>query len=442
MGRSRIPGAAGGDHRLRKAKKSPPGLRVRERDGFWHITGTLRAAGRRQRVRQSSGLPATVDTWDAADAQRITIEQNFRDAVIHGKSPTVPFAVAADQYIKARPDLAECDLRPVREATAEFGFELLTEISDDRWAKLIAKRHAGNARATVERWLNPILTFLNWCAAKPRKWIADLPTIERDQRARKPKHRRARRVAELTPDLILFMARHALPHLQGQIAAQWATGARVSSVLHGCRLCDYVAAPGREQITYHDTKNGEPVTAALHPAAAAMMAEYLQWRGNLHNREAPLFVTRSRRPYRPRRLNHTETRRATGGGQNRTAFNGMKRRAIEAIKTNAVRRAMELRRAGDRAGASAAIAEAKALCDLIAQVTQHWFRHALATKMMALGGDGALRLTMEQGGWLTAESVMGYTHDVPDLRRSLVERMVDGGPVTVAELDAIRKGKA
>lgn len=45
----------------------------------------------------------------------------------------------------------------------------------------------------------------------------------------------------------------------------WSTGARVSSLLYGCRLCDYLAAEGREQITFHDTKNGDRVTATVHP---------------------------------------------------------------------------------------------------------------------------------------------------------------------------------
>lgn len=435
MGRKRVSGAARSDHRRRRKAKRPPGLRVVERDGFWHIHGTMRAAGRSERVRQSSGLPATVENWDAAESERLRLEGQFRDAVVHGKSPSVPLAVAADKYFQDRPNLAECDKKPIRYATQHHGFDMLDEISDETWQKLVAKRHAGNAQTTIERWLNPLVSFLHWCARKPRKWIKDIPEFKRDQKARKPKHRRARRVAELTPQLVLFMAKHASPHMKGQIAAQWATGARVSSVLHGCRLCDYIGAKGREQITFHDTKNGEPVVAALHPEAAALMAEYLQWRGNLHDREAPLFLTRSRQPYEPPRLQDTAERKATGGGQNKTAFKGMKRRTLAALRTNGVRRAREILNRGRKpetiAEAKAAIADTRQVRGLVRQVTQHWFRHALATKMMALGGDGALRLTMEQGGWLTAESVLGYIHDVPDLRRTLVQRMVMGESATI-----------
>lgn len=124
-----------------------------------------------------------------------------------------------------------------------------------------------------------------------------------------------------SPDLVLFLLQHAAPHLKAQIAVEWSTGARVSSILHGCRLCDVILATGREQITFHDTKNGEPVTAALHPFAAKAVAEYLQIRGKLEKREEPLFLADDGKPYKPGR-----------GTQNRTAFDGMKRRAVKRLR--------------------------------------------------------------------------------------------------------------
>ena len=414
MGRERVSGTAGGADRRRKAAKRAPGLAVVERDGFWHITGTLRAAGRSRRLRQSVGLRATPENRDAAEAERLRLERAFRDTVVHGKQPSVPLAVAADRYLQARPELGDGERRVIREITLQFGYDVLAEISDEAWHRFATARHAGNARATMERWLNSVVAFLNWCARKPRRWLQSLPSFERDQKARKPKHRRARRVAELTPDLILFLARHASPHLKGQIAAMWSTGARASSVLYGCRLCDYIAAPGREQITYHDTKNGEPVVAALHADAAALMRDYLDWRGNLQAREAPLFVRPNGKPY-------STKGKGKFGGQTKTAFRGMKRRAMATLAANAVRQARQALQAGDKDAAAAAIADARQARSLIRQITPHWFRHTLATKMMSAGGD--LRSTMEQGGWLSAESVMGYTHDVPEHRREIVARL-------------------
>src|SRR5205807_421112 len=141
------------------------------------------------------------------------------------------------------------------------------------------------ALSTRERYLNILMSLLNY--ARGKGWLAALPEFKRLAGIRKPKHRRARRVADLTDELILLMAASAGPHLSGQIAMMWTAGQRVSSSLYGCRLCDYVTTPGLEQITFHDTKNGEPVTAAVHSAAALLMARYLAWRGDLHDREAP-----------------------------------------------------------------------------------------------------------------------------------------------------------
>ena len=125
----------------------------------------------------------------------------------------------------------------------------------------------------------------------------------------------------------------------------WSSGARVSSLIYGCRLCDYLAAPGREQITFHDTKNGRRVEAAVHPWAAANMAEYLAWRGRLADREAPLFLTDRHRPYAKPKPGKQ------AGGQTKTAFKGMVRRTIAALRREALVEAARLRNAGEHAAA-------------------------------------------------------------------------------------------
>jgi len=69
----------------------------------------------------------------------------------------------------------------------------------------------------------------------------------------------------------------------------------VSSVLYGVRLCDLILAKGREQIIFRATKNGEDVCAALDASTVVVLKEYLKWRGRLHDREAPLFLTPRRK---------------------------------------------------------------------------------------------------------------------------------------------------
>ena len=41
--------------------------------------------------------------------------------------------------------------------------------------------------------------------------------------------------------------------------------------------------------------------------------------------------------------------------------------------------------------------------------------------MMALGASH--RVAMDQGGWLTVESFMAYAHDVPEVRRQVVDQL-------------------
>jgi hypothetical protein len=431
MERGGVPGAARGDHRRRPRrggrKRGPAGLKVEERDGHWHVTGTLRAKGRSRRVRKSTELPSLPQTWDDAQAIKREWEGEVLDELVHGKTPSVPIAVAADQFLsrtRKRP-LNGRDVAIVQEIDRAFGARRVAEIGEGEWVAFVDQRNAGNKAQTRERYITGVCTFLNWCARKPRRWLAELPAFERDKEARKPKHRRARRVADLTPEIIMMMIDHAAPHLMGQMVAEWSTGARVSSILFGCRLCDLVLAPGREQLQFNDTKNGEPVVAAIHPWAAMKLRQYIEWRGDLHDREAPLFVTPRVDPRTKKKLAYSERGRGDHGGQNKTAFAAMKRRTLATLRRLYLGQARELLAAGDAAGAGQRVRACRELRGLVRQVTQHWFRHLLATTVMATSGN--LRAAMDQGGWLTMESVQGYTHDVPEARRAIVEGLRIGG---------------
>jgi hypothetical protein len=203
--------------------------------------------------------------------------------------------------------------------------------------------------------------------------------------------------------------------LRAQLAVEWSTGARVSSLLYGARLCDLILAPGREQITFRDTKNGDDVAAALHPRAVAVLKEYLKWRGRLHDREGALFLTYRLAPYKDNGK--------SAGGQTKTAFNAGKRRARLRVLETAFAEARRLRAAGDRELALETLLGARDDARLLRKVTQHWFRHLLATRM----AHKDLRGTMEQGGWKDHRSVLGYVHDVPERRRAIVDGFEDWG---------------
>jgi hypothetical protein len=65
------------------------------------------------------------------------------------------------------------------------------------------------------------------------------------------------------------------------------------------------------------------------------------------------------------------------------------------------------------------LAAAQSDAALLAQATQHWFRHLMATRWLRKDPRSA----MEQGGWLDIRSVIGYSHDAPEYRRQIVEEM-------------------
>jgi hypothetical protein len=392
-------------------KPRADGLEIYERDGHWHVRGTVKARGSSVRVRKSTGLAARPELADDASEVARQIEREIRDEIVWGIAPSVPLSEAVLAYLSRPRDrpLNPIDATRLKEIERRFGGRQLNRITDKEWIALVDWRMAGNKTATRERYIDLVMTFLRWCQAKPRRWLAELPHFERVKQRLYRKHRRARRVAELTPELIARLVDNAPPHLAGQIAVFWSTGARVSSLLYGCRLCDYLAAPGREQITFHDTKNGEPVTASLHPWAAAHMRRYLAWRGNLHDREAPLFLTDRRRPYKAKPKG--------GGNQIRTAFRAMKRRTGQELRRAALTEAAALRRAGRHQDARAVWHELRSTLTLLTQVTPHWFRHLLATTITDLAD------AMFQGGWLDPRSVNGYRHDVPERRRIAVNRM-------------------
>ncbi len=282
-------------------------------------------------------------------------------------------------------------------------------IGVDDWRTWAEECTAGRKAETRERFLNGLVGFLNF--AHRNHGLAVVPKFERDRKARNPNRRARRRTEELRPDLIRALFDSAHISLRAQLAVEYATGARVSSILYGVRLCDLNLGKGREQITFRGTKNGEDVTAALSPTAVAILKDYLNWRGKLADREGPLFLTYRRKPY-------ADNGRAYGG-QNKTAFKAARRRAIGSIQGAAEAKAAQLSAAGKTKDAEAVRDQAQADAVLLGRVTQHWFRHLLATCLLRRDP----RAAMEQGGWLDIRSVIGYAQDVPAHRRQLVADM-------------------
>jgi integrase len=168
-------------------------------------------------------------------------------------------------------------------------------------------------------------------------------------------------------------------------------------------------------ITFRGTKSGEDVHSVLSASAVKILKDYLAWRGDLvgdlDDREAKLFLTPDGKPYKDNG--------GRWGDQNKNAFKGARRRAQAAIVAAGEAKARTANRARQWHVAKAARAAAAADAALIGKVTQHWFRHRLAT--LWLRRDP--RAAMEQGGWLDIRSIMGYSHDAPEFRRQVADEL-------------------
>lgn len=418
MDAPRLPAA---DRRNRKGKRAgrrARGPRLVDRDGYWHAHGTLRIGQQPIRLRRSLGLAirscTQAEAETALDALVADIKAQTEGRARRGDK----ISHAAGSYLslaRARP-LAPTSIDIVKEIVARFRERRLNEIAAHEWREWIdgdgrtAGRMNGRSASTRERFLNGVVAFLNYC--KRHHGLTALPAFSRDRMARNPNRRQRRPVEDLRPDLIWTLFINAHIAIRAQLAVERCTGARVSSILYGATVADLDLTAGRERIVFSRTKNGRDVAAAIDATAVAVLKEYLAWRGPFLRRDDVLFVTPAGRPYIYRRK---------GGGQNKTGFNAAKRRAQAAVRLAAAVKARACRGRGDRKAAWAAVMAAKADASLLGRVTQHWFRHMLATRLVRKD----LRATMEQGGWLDPRSVMGYAFDVPEHRQQLVRGLDD-----------------
>lgn len=326
-------------------------LKLVQRHGspFWYIRGSVRGI----RVDQSTG----VSEEKAAQEILITRSDEVLRQSIHGDSAVRTFADAVTSYVAAGGDNQH--LEPI---LRHFGPKtLLAKIGQGEIEACARKLYPSAAAATQNRKVyTPISAVMHHAARL--KWCAK-PVIAR------PRGHDMERVRWITFAEAESLIAAAAPHLRPLVVFLLSTGARLSEALYlewgdvDLGRAHVVFRPTNERGIKTDEARGVPL-----PARAVAELANLPWDRNGFVFRKPVGkIRKSGRVWLP-----YESRDGEGGGQVKTAWAGM------------------LRRAG------------------MADFTPHDCRHTWATWHYIANRDiGAL---MRLGGWKTPAMVFRYTH--------------------------------
>lgn len=226
-----------------------------------------------------------------------------------------------------------------------FGKMKLAAIGQAEIDVAAGKLFKGRSPATVNRRLfTPVVAVLRHAAK--RKWCG-APVIERP---RQPEGR----IRWIAYDEAERLIGSAAKHMRPLVTFLLCTGCRLSEALY----LDWSQVDlTRAHVSFLKTKNGEARGVPLHPLAVAELA-------NLKHKKGAVFRRPDGKPY--------EDREGEGGGQIKTAWAGMCRRAK------------------------------------ISDFTPHDCRHTWATWHYAANRD--ILALMKLGGWKSESMVKRYAH--------------------------------
>ncbi len=270
----------------------PLKLTKRHNSPYWYARGTVRGC----RIDESTRLAdrKAAQEWCALREAELVKES------IHGASAVKTFAHAVESYLDEGGSTAH--LRPLLDF---FGTTKLVNIDPTmiaRAAKKLGRKADGSRKSlsTLNRQVyTPIAAVLHHAAEK--RWCAK-PLIKRPKqpegRVRYATHEEAERMIACAAD-----------HLKPLVVFLFSTGARLSEALYlDWRHVDLQAA----RVSFHGTKNGESRGVPLHPRAVQELSQ-------LPHRTGAVFRRPDGQPY--------SDRRGAGGGQIKTAWATMLRRA-------------------------------------------------------------------------------------------------------------------
>lgn len=322
------------------------GLKITERDGKWHLRGTVRCGKHAVRVRESTGLAATIGNRERAEARRIRREGEILEQLVQGKPAPQPFATAAAHYLEAMKPGAT-DLRNVGELLAAFGPEPLAKLDGAKIEAFYARRFPADAQASRRRHEATLAAILRHAATEG---LLDRAPAWR--RARVPTKRGSAMLKRFQPGEVELLIDLAPIHTRPLFATLYATGARVGAALW-LRREHFILTPERGRVFFPETKNGRAYDRWLPDYTVEILTGWLDAREDDH---PEMFLTHLGRPY---------LKRKGHGGQVRDAF----KRALERLRFALTDKGYQER--------------ARAL----EGATPHWFRHNLANWLFSEGAD-------------------------------------------------------
>ena len=314
----------------------------------WYLRGSVRGI----RVDESTGCHDRL----AAEEVRIKREAELLARSIHGNSAVVTFPEAVNSYLAAGGDGQH--LAPILK---HFGTKKIAAIGQDEIDACAAKLHPNSSAATRNRKVyTPISAVLHHAARK--KWCSK-PVIAR------PKGHDTERVRWITYEEAETLIEAAAPHIRPLVIFLLSTGARLSEALY-LEWADVDLT--RAHVTFRPTdargiKTDEARGVPLPPRAVAALANMPWDRQGFVFRRPAGKIHKTGRVWLP-----YESREGEGGGQIKTAWAGM------------------LKRAG------------------LTDFTPHDCRHTWATWHYRANRDVGARMAL--GGWTTPAMVFRYTH--------------------------------
>jgi integrase len=257
-------------------------LTLRKRGRNWHIRGSFRVGTEARNVPEHS---TGCDRREDAEAYKSRFEGELRAELLHGPGGQVHRLTIADaglRYMNRPGGVASYDLWRLDQLNTLIGNYPIARAGEG-WAEFKARRCAGLAPATVDRFRSVLQAALNYLGID-RDF--DPPKIRRTDRIR---HKRIRYLSKTEEARLLAgYAAHVRPIAE----ALCFQGLRIGEAL---RLQWQHVNWAANSVFVAETKTGVPRTITLHHRVRAAL--HRVWVGQGSPTEGRVFLNRVGQPY-------------------------------------------------------------------------------------------------------------------------------------------------